>query len=227
MLGPNVIKKRKEGYGVVDVIFSRSAQVKTPQNHHKFCQENLQLCNPGGGAKSLEKLIFRCGFFVFFTIFYWCDCFWLSTPPNYVSPFHLYRGFWGLESRTMEGVKDKTLVLECLGWKMLPCWQCRPPAHRDVPTFYHQNMMMIYIAFIEWKLCHMFTFMMHEFVSENKRPSNSLVPLNIEIVDACNLFIERNPWRNNRGLEFGALISEVYNCPITHPFLCVCPIVQP
>ena len=23
------------------------------------------------------------------------------------------------------------------------------PAHRDVPTFYHQNMMMIYIAFIE------------------------------------------------------------------------------
>ena len=73
----------------------------------------------------------------------------------------------------------------------------------------------------------MLTFMMDEVVSENKIPSKYLVPFHIEIVDACIQFIERNPWRNNRGLEFGALISEVYNCPITHPFFGVCTIVQP
>ena len=73
----------------------------------------------------------------------------------------------------------------------------------------------------------MLTFMMDEVVSENKIPSKYLVPFHIEIVDVCNQFIEGNPWRNNRGLEFGSLISEVYSCPITYPFLCVCPIVQP
>ena len=42
---------------------------RIPQNHHPFCQENLQLCNLEGGAKSLEKLFFWCWFYPILLVF--------------------------------------------------------------------------------------------------------------------------------------------------------------
>ena len=176
--------------------------------------ESLQLCNSEGGAKSLEKLIFRCCFYVF-TIFYWCDCCWLFAPPKIVSSFHSV--FWGLESPTWEVAKEDMKRHWTCCWH---CWRIAVFIHFIPRTWW-------WFAFYRVKMRLTFKRCMKLSLKIRDLPNRYSSVFQRTNCWCMHSVYRKKPMAKQPG--FGVWSLNLWSLQLSHhpSIFCVCPIVQP
>lgn len=152
----------------------------------------------------------------------WFDCFWLSTPPKSVSPFHLYGVFWGLVSRTWEIVNQRLYFFQ----KMLYIYHAGTVVSLPcsfIRRYYHQTWwgctfcrvkMMSHVRIHDMRM-----FLKITEASKSSVPFNKLHGWCMQLKLA--LLAEGNSIKKQS--ELGNLISQVVvdSGFITHPFFYV------